>query len=516
MYSAATLSGVRPKAAIRTGSGYFIMQNLIVRLSQIAREQNRQAYLVGGFVRDHLLKRYTADIDIAVSGNALVFARHTASQLDAKYVELDSDNGVARVIVSTPGAESYQIDLSSLQGDIQDDLGRRDFTVDAMASDLAGWAGNLDNATIIDPFHGADDLKSRKLRALNDHVFQADGVRLLRGIRLAAELDFTIEPCTEGLIRASAGLIAGGPGARVREELLRILAFTDSARWVRYMDNTGLLTGIFPPLAEAKVTTQPKEHHWNVFDHMVETLAATEYLLHEHEWPYGKSEIRQCIPWTSAVRAHFRNEVSRGSTRAMLVKMSALLHDIAKPRTKTVEESGKVRFLGHPQQWAEIADEIMTGLRFSRKEIDFVKTLIHYHLRPVQMAPDGELPTHRAIYRFCRDVDSAAIDVLFLALADYLATRGPELSLDHWHSHCRVINYILHESVRQKEAAPSWLVTGNDLISSFNLTPGKDIGRILAVLHEAQAVGEITNRNQALSLAKKILEEKETDLEKVK
>jgi poly(A) polymerase len=132
-----------------------------------------------------------------------------------------------------------------------------------------------------------------------------------------------------------------------------------------------------------------------------------------------------------------------------------------------------------------------------------VESLVYHHLRPAQIASE-DLPTQRAIYRYFRDTGDAGIDILFLALADYLATHGPLLDIKEWERHCRLIDYILAEHAKQQaKFLPPKLIDGHDLISYFGLTPGPLIGELLAKVHEAQASSEISTREEALALVHK-------------
>ena len=410
---------------------------LLSKVSSILTQRNCPAYVVGGFVRDWLLGRETADIDIAVDGDALDVAQKIARAIDGRYVLLDEANRVARVVVADERV--WYLDFSSFSNGIQNDLARRDFTIDAMAVELQDMVSG--SPRLIDPFSGRSDLRRKLVRAVSQRVFEEDAVRLLRGIRLAAELGFKIEAKTEGLIRKDCRLVKLVAGERLREELVRMLALPGSGEMVRYLDNLGLLTEIIPELEQMKGVEQPKEHYWDVFDHSVETISAAEFLLREGWWKYGKSDLLTVTPWSEEIGRHFDEDVSGGSNRRSLLKLGALLHDIAKPATKAVDETGRTRFLGHTKQGAATAADILGRLRFSGREIRLVENLVYHHLRPAQMANEG-LPTSRAIYRYFRDAEGAGIDILFLALADYLATHGPELDIEEWKQHNFLINYI--------------------------------------------------------------------------
>jgi poly(A) polymerase len=201
--------------------------------------------------------------------------------------------------------------------------------------------------------------------------------------------------------------------------------------------------------------------------------------------------------------------VSSGSNRRLLLKLGALMHDIAKPATKTVDETGRVRFLGHTKQGAAMLVAILERLRFSSREIRLVENLVYHHLHPVQMANDG-LPTSRAVYRYFRDTEGAGIDVLFLALADYMATNGPRLDIEEWQQHNQLIGYILTEHLKQEdEVLPVKLIDGHDLMDIFGLRPGRLIGELLTEVREAQVAGELSTREEAIELVRKELEKRQ-------
>ncbi|MDP2932297.1 MAG: metal-dependent phosphohydrolase, partial [Chloroflexota bacterium] len=225
--------------------------DILGEVSGFLDELGIKAYLVGGFVRDMLLGRETADIDIAVAGNALEIAAKAASVLGGKYVPLDEANRVARVILITPAGDQWQFDFTSFGGDIEQDLARRDFTIDAMAVDLNEFGTQPLSAGLIDPFHGWDDLRRRLVRVVSETAFTADAARLLRAVRLAAELDFTLDKATEALVRRDSHLVSGVAGERTREELLRLLAIP-RAELLTYLDGLGLLAAIIPELSQAK------------------------------------------------------------------------------------------------------------------------------------------------------------------------------------------------------------------------------------------------------------------------
>ena len=507
----------------------------LVRISRALDIKNKQGYIVGGFIRDWLLERKTNDIDIAVSGDAVTIAREIAGEIGGKFVLLDDINEIARVVViedeqsrgTSRTQESHDsewhFDFSPFTGDIENDLIRRDFTINAMALELSQFvtaskatkmnyqklAGLLaqekSSLKLIDPFSGKDDLKDKIVRAVSEQIFEADAARLLRAVRLVAELDFTIEPDTESLIHRYSQAITEVSGERVREELLRLLTLPRSAYYLRYLDKLGLLLALIPELADSKGVEQPTTHFWDVFDHSLQTVAATEFLIRESDWEFSNEAMLSTAPWSDMIEGHLSQEVSSGSNHKVLLKLAGLFHDIAKPMTKSIDDTGRARFLGHTKQGAAMTASILERLRFSNREIRLVESLVYHHLRPAQMANEG-FPSQRAIYRYFRDAGDAGIDILVLALADFLATRGPLVSMEEWEKHCQLMNYILEEHDKQQaKILPVKLIDGHDIMDTFGLAPGSLVGRLLAVVNESHASGELSTREEALALVRREL-----------
>jgi poly(A) polymerase len=489
---------------------------ILTRLRDFLAQRQIESYIVGGLVRDMVMGRNKADIDIAVGGDALTIGPEIAAYLKAHCVVLDSQNGVVRLLPKKENLEEHeewQIDVATLQGSLAEDLGRRDFTVDALAIDLSKLRltsqGEME-AAVIDPFDGLGDIRKKLIRVVSPQVFQNDAIRLLRGVRLGADLGFTIEPVTESLIEREHELIKSVAGERVREELLRLLALPDSYKTIVYTDKLGLLTAVIPELAATREVGQPKEHTWNVFHHSARSISALDFILRRSGWEFADGSVLAGIPWDKTIVGYFETQVSPLSRRRVLTKLAALLHDIAKPQTRIVNEFGKVRFYGHPQEGAPVAASILERLRFSNREIKFVETIVRYHLRPVQMTEDGLPPTKRAVYRYFRDMGEAAYATLYFSLADHLATRGPDLEKANWDWHVGVVAQLIAEHEKEPQTiAPPKLLDGHDLRRELGLAPGRRLGELLEEVREAQAAGEITVREEALDYVKKLLADNE-------
>ncbi len=493
--------------------GDFINPKLRLLLTEVdtfLNEHDVKTYIVGGFVRDTLLGRETADIDLVISTDALEIAPRISATIEGNYFPLDKVNRIARVVMDDKEAPSakarWELYFATLEGDIEHDLARRDFTINAMAIELSQLERDFPEVQVIDPFNGRGDLRQRLIRAVAETIFESDAARLLRAVRLAAELDFNLDKRTESLIQHHAHLIASVAGERIREELLRLLSISQAGQFLTYLDKLNLLTALFPELAKEKGVEQPNEHYWDVFQHSLRVVTAVDFLLRQGEWEYGDKEVLATVPWSPILAQHFEQEISSGSTRKSLLKLAALLHDIAKPQTKAIGANGQTRFLGHAQEGAVITADILERLRFSTKEIKLVETEVRYHLRPTQISQQG-LPSRRAIYRYFRDTAEASTDILFLSLADHLATRGPNLDLTAWQEHTELVNCVISQHLKEESVArPPKLIDGHDLINIFGLRPGPEIGELLELVREAQASGEISSREEALSLIKGVKE----------
>jgi len=471
--------------------------------------QGVDAYVTGGCLRDALLGRSPHDIDLSLTADPLDLGRRLAGALGGAFVPLHEDFCIARVVLRDEKG-SHSIDLLPVRGEMEDDLAQRDFSIDAMAMPLAPFVEGK-RKPLIDPCGGMRDLERRLVRALDEDVFRRDPLRLLRAVRLCAELGFSLEPETAALARRDASLLAEAAPERRRDELLRILDSPRAAPSLRLADELGLLEQVLPDLTATRGEEQPPEHYWDVFEHSLETVAALDALLAPEEpadrhwaplWRYLWAEMKE-LP---DMERHFVEEVSSGHGRVGVLKLGGLLHDIAKPETRTIDENGRMRFFGHAREGAGMVGPILRRLRFSGAEVRLVEAMVREHLRPLQIAKDGP-PSRRALFRYFRDCGDAAIDVLFLSLADHLATVGPRLEWDGWRRHVAVIKYILMQRFADEAlAAPTRLVTGHDLMQALDLPPGPLVGQLLAAVEEAQGAGEVRSFDEALALARSELE----------
>jgi poly(A) polymerase len=485
------------------------MTDLLGRVAAFLKARGVTAYLVGGYVRDRLLARPTNDADIAVAADPLALGAELAAHLGGTLVVLDTEHPTARVMVEG----GRHLDLTWLKaGDVETDLGGRDFTINAVAVPLRtgalGWPEALSvggSRGLIDPFGGQEDLWSRRVRMVAPDAFRNDPVRLLRAVRFRAELGFEIDRLTLDQMRGDGALMANPAAERVRDELSRILAVSGAMENLRLLDDLGLLRHIIPEMESLKGVVQPPEHHWDVFEHSLQTVGEMEWVA---EFVTAEAGLLADLPDGARLRAtlcaYLDESLSGGRTRLTLVKLAALLHDIAKPVTRSVGADGRIHFYGHQEQGAAMAGDILRRLRFSAREVSAVETMIRAHLRPAQLA-EGE-PTGRAVYRFYRDAGAEGQATLMLSLADHRAARGPALILAEWQAHVDLTRRMIVAAYQTPPAqvSPSRLITGRDLMVALSIPAGPRVGRALEEIREAQAAGEVGTREEAIALARQV------------
>ncbi len=459
-----------------------------------------RSWLVGGAVRDALLGREAGDVDVAVEGSAHSIGLRLASELNGTFVPWsDSPDEMVRVVLPTADGGCV-VDLSCAADGIGADLARRDFTINAMAVPFTSVLDEVaESSSLVDPYGGMDDLRAGRIRAIGRGVFEDDPARLIRAPRLAAQLGFEVDVETRALIRANCRLIRGVAPERITQELLKLLAEPRGTHNVRELDDLGLLCEVLPELADAKGATQPREHYYDVFGHLVESVGQAERIV--TGLPGDGDWVVDALPRFDGLECRFAEVVGTGFDRLTHLKLAALLHDVAKPATRTVEESGRIRFLGHHTEGERMTTAIAERLRLSGRSSRLLSAMVRHHLRPGQLGNDGALPTRRAMYRFFRDAGDAAIDTIYLNLADYLAARGPLLERDEWAHACEVAGELLAWRLESDSEEPfPRLLSGHDIMEGFALTPGPIIGRMLAMVTEAAASGEIETKEDAMAL----------------
>lgn len=447
--------------------------------------QQMGAYLVGGSIRDLLSGRDPVDYDLAVAQDPAGFARSLASKTSGHLVEFGR-HGHAILRVVTP--ESI-FDITPLYGDsIEVDLRRRDFTINAMALDLA--SGNL-----VDPLGGREDMAAGIIRMVSVEAFRDDPVRLIRAYRMAAAFGFSIDISTAAAIRRDADLIHRSAGERVREELFKIFSSVRSHAQLMHMADSGLLFGILPELRQLRDCRPTRRSAANFFE---QTLCAYDFL---------ENLLASRALNLSAAAAQLYETMS--AKRAALLKWAVLLHDIGRPAYRQLETGGSHHFLGCAAKSAAMAGKICRRLRWPRRQSNTLEFIIRNHLRPISLfkARQKHIPVERAFIRLFIKTGTCTSDILLHALAEFEARRTLGRAM-----HPGFVEFITgcietFYSVLLPRASRPLPLTGADLITEFRLSPSAEFKRILKTIEEENLARPFFSRQQALEMVKKQLKE---------
>lgn len=479
-------------------------------------------WLVGGAIRDAALGRPVADLDLACAG-ARGLAADVARAFRGNMVTLDADNAVYRLVLPPArGRGLRQIDVAEiLGGSILADLARRDFTVNAVALELRSslLRPSLPAASFLDPRGGLADLARGALRCESERPLRDDPLRLLRAFRLAAQTGLALDDATLALIHKHRRLARDPAGERVQAEILALLAVPGASATLALMDRHGLLTALFEDLEPARRCAQDYYGPGGVLKHSLDVCARTDFLL--AHFPAVYPDIARAFGEHLAARA------SGGVPERAVLMLAALLHDVAKPETaRTID--GRLRFFGHDAVGARRAAKILRDLRFSREHADTVSEIVRQHLRPGHLAASGAPVSDRAVYRFFRDVGARAPGLLAVCWGDHasympaprlkrllgaacghpprsgLARLRPEEARKTVR-HLQLVSQLLRRYFDADRApVPARLLDGVAVMKALGIGPGPRVGDVLERLREAQAEGEVRDREQALAFVRRL------------
>lgn len=469
--------------------------SILKYLPQLASLTPQQIHLVGGAVRDLLTGGKNIedikDIDIVMPSGSEETARVFADSIGGSFFFLDEERRITRV-VKQEGGEVLQFDFANYAGpDLPADLGRRDFTVNAIALDLREFILRKTIDGLVDPFQGRSDVRNRLIRVVRPGALDDDPLRLLRAVRLAATLGFSIEDATAEHIRQRSKAVVKPASERVRDELFLILSERDAERHLLLLDSLGLLTPLLPELEPLRGFTPGMYRDHDVLTHAIKTVGYVDNVL---------DDLPALSPdHSAAVSDHLNGQIEQGVTRKAALRFACLVHDMAKPDTLT-ESDGHVRFHGHDNLGADKAVFLCRRLRLSRNTEALVTKTIKYHMRLFNLSGAGG-PSRNAMYRYCRDLGDALPESLILSQADARATyeiMPKEKFSDTEKPMAQVLDYYYTKFLKAR-ARP--LVTGDDLIK-MGFTPGPRFREILEQVKERQAEGLFKDRQEALDYLK--------------
>lgn len=452
-------------------------------LKEFFQKENEHAYLVGGFLRDCLLGRVSCDVDVVVEkGKAGMLARKFADFIEGHFVELDEVNKIYRVVF--PDKVDY-VDFADCTGDcIEDDLKRRDFTVNALAFDLK-------TQRLIDVCGGVNDLENKIIKEISADNILDDPIRILRAFRFQSGLGFALSSNLKSVIKEHAILLNKTAKERVNVELMKLFGGENVVEALQSMDDFGVLELVVPEVGEMKKVPKNSHHHLDLLAHSIETV-------HQIQVFYDEAE--------EEVKDHFKAEFLGGQSRLAYLKFAAFLHDVGKPSTWQIEpETGRHRFIMHDSQGAKLIAPTLRRLKFSKKQIAYIQKIIKNHIYPAGVVTSPEAG-EKAYLRFYRKMEAETFDLIAVAFADRMSALGPEITPDMIALNVNGLKTLLAGYLAQKnQLAPlPKLLGGCEIMEILNIDASPKLGEIIEKLKEAQISSLVNTKDEAVEFVKKL------------
>lgn len=445
-----------------------IEEPLLKQIGTIADRLGLRAFVVGGYVRDLLLGKSVKDIDVVVIGNGVEFGRTVASELGRSNLVVYENFGTAMLQLEDwklefVGArkESYRKDSRKPVvevGTLEDDLSRRDFTINAIAASI-----NADNFGVLeDPFNGQSDLKKGIIRTPLDPeaTFDDDPLRIMRAMRFAAQLAFSVQQNVLDAASKMRDRLKIVSQERISDEFLKLMASPNPSVGLQLMYETEVMEIVFPEVAQlAGVEQRQDYHHKDVLRH---TFKVVENISRE--------------------------------TDNLWLRLAALLHDIAKPRTKAFMPGNGWTFHGHEELGARMVKQIFRRMKFPMENVKYVEKLVGLHLRPMALVDEGV--TDSAIRRLLFDAGEDVDDLMTLCRAD-ITSKNPKLVAEVRGNYDRVVQRM--EEVEERDRIRSWQppLRGDEIMSVCGLTPSRAVGILKKEITDAILDGRIPNDHDA-------------------
>ena len=453
-------------------------------LNNLASFFDNEIYVVGGTVRDFLMGKISYDRDlIVVDEDAKRFSQKVAEFFDGVFIPLDEENKIYRIVLKD---KKNFLDITNpIGGNLEEDIMRRDITINAIAVNIK--TGEIPSFCEF----GIQDIQNKIIREIKEENFTDDPLRILRVYRFYANLGFEISPELLNITKKHASLINKPAKERIEYELMKLFDGEFAAQALLKMDEAEILEIIFPFVKELKQVPPNLHHHLDLFNHSIETVNQVQKF-----YEISPKEVQE----------HLKKVDFGGFSRLAHLKLAALMHDIGKFSTWTIEpDTGRHRFIKHEDVGAKLAIPILKKMCFSNKQIDYISYIIKKHMYPTAVVSAPEL-NDKVMMRYVRKSADNAIDTIIIAKADRVSAQGPEITKELVEGNITLLDKLLQFYLNTKETlAPlPKLLDGREVMSILNINPSPILGKILNELHEAQISGDILTKDDAVRFIKSI------------
>lgn len=461
-----------------------IEQNSIVKtLRQFFQNKNEHAYIVGGYLRNCMLNIHSCDIDIVTpKGTAKALTQQFADTINGYFIELDNINNIYRVVFEN---KIDYIDIADCTGDsIEEDLKRRDFTINALAYDLT-------NSSITDVCHGQEDIKQGIIREISKENIIDDPIRILRAFRFQSMLGFEMSSNLKNIIKEHATLLTTTAKERVNTELIKLFAGKNVVEALHSLDEYDVLEMLIPEVKEIKKIPPNSHHHLPLIEHSIETVRQVQLY-----YDNAQGEVKE----------HLEEELFGAQPRIAYLKLAAFLHDVGKPVTWQIEpDTGRHRFIMHDSEGAKIIVPTLKNLKFSKKQIAYIQKIIKNHIYPASLVTSPD-KNDKAYLRFYRKMEDEVIDLIAIAHADRLSAQGPAITKEMTDKNINGLKELLKyylESKKTLKPLPK-LLDGKEIMDILNIQASPQLGKIIEALKEAQISSVVNTKDEAIEFVKNL------------
>lgn len=472
------------------------MDTIFSLLKDIEKTENIKVYITGEYLRDFLIGKKSDNMEILVSDRVKDIAKDFSEKIDIDLITVE-ENNCYKVLDIDRELNIYFYGMKNKS--LNEILQNKDFTINSLATTIESFE-DLSKENIIDPTGGLQDIENNILRIWDENNLIRNPLIAIKAVNLMSELNFELERDTVNIIKKNKDKISNINGKTMADELFKIFRNRKTYYYLNYMDRElDILDEVFPEIKTMKDVGECKYHVVDSFTHSIYVLKLTENIIYYDG--YFEDHIRE------AYEKHADEKIEGEHTRAELIKLAALFHDVGKPSARKVDKTGRVRFKGHEITGAEIIKDISERFEMSIKARDILYRIVAKHMLPLVSYKSNDASAN-FLYKMFNECGDETLEVLLIALADIVATRkllNPDEKMGKFKVHIQYManNYI----TRYKEIEDiSNIIKGSDILKEYDLPENILVSELIEEVRKAIFTGKIgPTKTSALKYIKSLL-----------